>query len=292
VRAQARQALIEELATPKSREEVVPIAAAVADRFKDAGVKRIVVSEPDAEGGYDILVEASPLAPEVLMRLVRPGATVSAHATLVFNQPITLASPRGPNVPYTRAAPRAPLAPEPHPSGSGFVGTSGDFDLQGVQVVHPTGQPAQSPTVRPREQVTSDVIQVVSQNFRLEDNRREHNNHSHAEYKLVQQLVRDVPRADWPNLESVSLTITRMPCALCCVTLQEWFSLLGGKPVNVSYNQSHPTSLDARSNFPTSEQDLAPLRLMPGVSLPASPAALFATQNEASAASAKAVPVR
>ena len=293
VRGEVRRALIEALAnSPHTREQVIPIAAGIADQFRSVGVKRVVVGELNAEGGYDILVEASPLSPAVLMRLVRPGWTVAANATLRFHHAVTLQTPRVFLPPYTRERPRAPLAPEPHPSGSGVVVTGGDADLRGVQIVHPEGRPALSPTGRPREQITSDVIQVVSQNFRIEANKRQHNNHSHAEYKLVQQVMRDVPRDEWPKLASVQLNITRMPCALCCTTLQEWFHLITGASVTVNYQESHPRQIGDLVDFPTSEEDLAVLRAFPNVAMPASPAALFSTRNEASAASARAAPVK
>jgi tRNA(Arg) A34 adenosine deaminase TadA len=170
--------------------------------------------------------------------------------------------------------------------------TAGEAELKGAQVVHPEGRPAVSPTGRPREQITSDVIQVVSQNFRVEANKRQHNNRSHAEYKLVQQVLRDVPSDEWANLTAVDLHITRMPCALCCATLQEWFQKITGAAVTVSYEESHPPNLGDLVDFPTSEEDLARLRAFPNVTMPAAPAALFATQSEASAASVRAVPVK
>ncbi|MEQ4208807.1 DUF4157 domain-containing protein [Actinopolymorpha sp. B9G3] len=286
VRSQVAAALLTELSAAHTREQVTPIVAGVEQRFQSLGVHRIVVGETDETGGYPILVEASPLEPAVLMRLARPGWTVRAAATLRFSRAVTLESPRQF---YAATNRRGAIA---HPDVGGAVQVAqGDFDLPGAQLVHPEAGPERRTTVPAGERLTTDVLQVVSQNFRLPPNAREHNNHSHAEYKLVHQVLRDVPRDDWSALHSVELEISRMPCAMCCQTLAGWFDRFTGATVALTWTHTHPEQLGDFVDFPTSTSDLQLLE-RPNV-IRTGPDALFATAEEASrAANARAVPVR
>jgi hypothetical protein len=175
-----------------------------------------------------------------------------------------------------------------HPGGGAVATAFGD--LPGAQIVRPEGRP-DTGGLAPQERVSSDVIQVVSQNFRLESLSREHNNHSHAEYKLVQQLLRDVPSSAWQKLQSVRIDINRMPCAQCCLTLRDWFATFTSASVSIAWTSPHPVQRGDAVNFPTSAEDLALLDQRHVVAL--GPPAHYATRAEADReANLHAVPLR
>jgi hypothetical protein len=161
----------------------------------------------------------------------------------------------------------------------------GDPDLAGVHIAHPiTGIPDGKKQIdQPKERITTDTLQIASQNYRLPPNGKEHNNNSHAEHKLIEQLKRDVPDGNWAHLAHVQLSISRMPCAMCCVDLQDWFKMILGASaaatVDVTWVQTHPPKDGSVVDFPTSAADLARLANPRVTAL--GPAALFATSDEA-----------
>ena len=135
------------------------------------------------------------------------------------------------------------------------------------------------------------MLQVVSRNREVTSLSREHNNHSHAEYKMVGQLMQDVPPEAWANLQSLRIDLNRMPCQRCCITLAEWFRTFPGAAVAINWDNPHPVQATTGANFPTSEEDLARLDQPHVVAL--GPRAWFATRAEADkVASLYAVPVR
>ncbi|MFE5409437.1 hypothetical protein [Microbacterium sp. NPDC056569] len=296
LRAKVTAALLERLAQPHQHQDIPAILGAVEATYRPEGVRRVIEGAPDKDGSIPVLVEASPLAPAALLRLARPGYTVRAGATLRFSSAIELTTarrfqtvrevvPRSKRDPLTGRRPTQPVA---HPGGGGVSTAWGDFP--GAQIVRPEGRP-DTPGLAPEERVSSDVVQVISQNFRLESLSREHNNHSHAEFKLVGQVLRDVPPEAWASLQSLRIDINRMPCAQCCITLAEWFGTLTGAAVSIHWTSPHPVRPTDAVNFPTSAEDLARLDLPHVVAL--GPTAWFATRAEADkAASLFAVPVR
>lgn len=289
VRGQVQAALLAELSEEHSQDQVQSIVSGIENRFRPAGLRRIVIGEADQSGSYPILVEASPLKPAVLMKLVRPGWTVRTHATLRFRQDVTLNTPRRYHTAYTGRGGRRRAAP--HPAGAGFVQVGhGDADLPEAGIVHPDPGPERNPGGAPApQQVTTDTVQVVSRNFRLPTNAREHDNHSHAEYQLIQQLMREIP--DWSLLSSVDLYISRMPCSRCCGDLHGWLKVVSGVVVNITYDDSHPERLGQEVSFPTTSADLEKLKL-PGVKV-TGPPALFTSEEEATRTGNRAaVPVR
>jgi hypothetical protein len=296
VRAKVKSALLERLAEPHKHQDIPAILDGVEATYRPEGLRRVVEGRPDKDGSIPILVEASPLEPAVLLRLARPGYTVRAGATVRFSSAVELTTPRRFQtvrevVPRSKPDPatgRRPTRPVAHPGGGAVSTAWGDFP--GAQIVRPEGRP-DTPGLAPTERVSSDVVQVVSQNFRLESLSREHNNHSHAEFKLVGQLMRDVPPEAWANLQSLRIDINRMPCAQCCITLGEWFGTFTGASVSIHWTSPHPVNPTDAVNFPTSAEDLARLDLPHVVAL--GPPAWFTNRAEADmAASLHAVPAR
>ena len=296
VRGKVEGALLARLGQPHLHQDIPAILQAVEATHRPEGLRRIVEGRPDKDGSIPILVEASPLAPSVLLRLARPGYTVRLGATVRFSSAVELTTPRRYQtvrevVPRSKRDPntgRRPTRPVAHPDGGAVSTAWGDFP--GAQIIRPEGRP-NTPGLAPEERVSSDVVQVVSQNFRLESLSREHNNHSHAEFKMVGQLMREVPPEAWANLQSVRIDINRMPCAQCCITLAEWFATFTGASVAIHWTSPHPVNRTDAVNFPTSAEDLARLDL-PGV-VALGPPAWFANRAEADmAASLHAVPVR
>lgn len=297
VRAKVETALLAQLGQPHSHQDIPAILHGVEETYRPEGLRRVVEGKPDKDGSIPILVEASPLEPAVLLRLASERSTVQAGATLRFSSPVELATPRSFQtvhevVPRSKRDPKTgdrPTRPMAHPDGGALSTAWGNY--QGTQIVRPEGRPHTPGVVPPTEQVSSDVIQIVSQNYRLESLSKEHNNHSHAEFKLVSQLANDVPRPAWKNLRSLRIDLNRMPCEQCCITLRDWFKTIPHTSVSLQWDEPHPRKATGKANFPTAATDLARLDL-PNV-VTSGPPAWFATRAEADkAASLYAVPVR
>ena len=89
VRTKVKAVLLRELGPAHKREQISPILTAVQQRFSNLGVRQVMLGPERESGELPVLVEASPLAPAVLLRLARPGWTVRAGATLRFSEGIT-----------------------------------------------------------------------------------------------------------------------------------------------------------------------------------------------------------
>jgi hypothetical protein len=274
VRGQAQAALMKQLESGHTREQVAPIIAGIEGQFQPAGLKRIVMGEPDQDGNYAILIEASPLAPAVLMGLIPRGYSVRASATLTFSQEVTLANAR--EFRHDKTSGKKPR-PRKFPGQPGYIMVaSGDDKEADTKIVNP--EPGGVLGGGAPEQITSDVIQMVSKNKSFPKNAKELTNDSHAETHLVEQLKRDVQ--DWNLLLTMHLDISRMPCAMCCATLADWLRSMPHVQVRITYDRTHPETLEDSCNFPTSEESLNKFRALPNVTLAPLPA-LFQTDNQA-----------
>ena len=218
----AREKLREELQGTHSRAEVVEIAARVARLLREQGVKRIVVGEEDAKGNFAVLVEASPLTPEVLLS-IQPTTRLDVNlaATLEFAEPQTFT----PQVPFREVQALQPkilksgalgqrrerrLLEDPSSPGK-FVQVSDDDP--GIAVIRPEPLEQTATEAERRQPVAASTIQVLGYNVGATGAGTE--NVTHAEVQFISWFKAKFTKAQIRTLRKLTINISESPCSSC-----------------------------------------------------------------------------
>lgn len=234
LRREVRSVLMRELSGDVSVEQVRTTVQRVFRQFASRGVRRIGLSEPDRAGNRQILVEASPYTPEVLLELAQVREAVSLAATVTFYTPQSIELTTRP----TRVA-------DPNVSGNVLFAS------------HQAGFTAVSPVSRPgsagpqRETISSDTFQATAYNIP---------GHGHAEENFVRWITQTFP-GGLAHVRSIEITLTHSPCRVCSREVLNQFrnrlTVVPGRPaptLRLHYRRPHTTGPD-----PTTVEDLAVL---------------------------------
>lgn len=204
VRGQVVRAVMAGLSEERTQEEVEAHLQTVRSRFAPRGLQRLEIGTPDGRGNLPILVQASPVAPEVLLELAPERAVVSLVATIRFRRPASLQI-------VTR-----PTSIHVEGDSPGFVHAA---HQAGVTVVSPDLRkdrepPAMAGTL---ENIRSSVFQAVAYNTPGQNTER------HAEDNFGRWFLKEF-RGSLGQLESLQIHVTHSPCAVCSVEGLESFA--------------------------------------------------------------------
>jgi phage-related protein len=247
---QAAHALLAQLSEDHTREEVQALAQGVQREYAARGVRRIEVGPRQEDDSFQILVEASPLLPKILMRLARRGYSVRMASTLHFSAPATLQTPR---TFYSTGV------PDPNQPGqyiqAASAGPTG-------QLVHPVRGSRTLTTLAPPERITSDVHQLTTYNrgATARSGREPLTNDSHAEVAFINWFKNDISTDSRKNLERLEITISRSPCSFCARDLARFMHSEVLPHVKPNFSASLTYTSVHKGDNPTTVEDLEQLR--------------------------------
>ena len=197
LREQVRVALMRRIGNEATIEQVQTVVQNVRQQFTSRGLRRIEISEPNAQRNREILLEASPFSAELLLELAQERDSVNLAATVRFrtSQRLELSS-------------RPTRVQDPSTPGNVLYASA----RLGITIVNPTtfARPLTISRDPLHETVQSDTFQATSYNTPR---------HAHAEENFVRWFDRTFigeGRSGVRELQSIVITLTHSPCRQCC----------------------------------------------------------------------------
>lgn len=204
-RHEARAALAGRLRADHTIEEARAIVAAIGERLKPIGLRKLEIAPESDDGSYTILAEASPVLPlAYLVELVKV--------------------PRGRSV---RLAAEITLEP-PAPTGAGPIPAASDRARMPHGGTVLEGDSKRPNVIRAVTWNTSDINTV--------------NNDSHAEHQLIAYIVKTLGEAGMARIQQIKVhNISLSPCSTCAEELAGLLRKIAekrGRPFNADTGEA------------------------------------------------------